>query len=787
MLDKGMSKDFITFDIPLFKIYVAMNKIFILLILNIILFAIPVSGIAGKKKVFDYVNSGRYTGSWIWNQENHPNTWLAFRKTVDLKNVPERIKTLVAVDSKYWLWINGELVIREGGLKRTPNPTDTYVDTMDIAPFLKNGKNTIAALVWYWGKEGHGHNGSGHGGFFLETISEDAPKIITDTGWKVKQHTAFDTLLRGTQPYRPLAEFNVVYDARKDMDGWQQPAFDDASWENAVSYGIPPKGPWGNLTLRQIPQWKDYGLKDYQNRFPESSMGNILTMQLPYNAQITPYFKIKAKAGQRVDIRTDCYTDGGAYNVRAEYITKEGIQEFECPGWMSGEQVWYCFEPEIEILSLKYRETGYNTDFVGSFTCDDDFYNTLWEKARRTLYLNMRDNFMDCPTRERAMWWGDVVIESLQSYYAFSPDVYLLTQKAINELVNWQTKEGVLYSPIPGPHPPLIFGPYRELPLQSLAAVSKQSLEYYYLFSGDTETLKMAYPAIKKYLSLWEMGDDGLVVHRDGKWNWQDWGTNIDVPLLDNAWYYSTLDMAKRLAVLAGMPTDTVVYAQRMKSIKRGFNRLFWTGSEYRSPTNQKPTDDRGNAMAVVIGLADEDKWDKIRQVLNKEHHASMYMEKFVLEALWKMGAAQEALDRIKKRYDEVVRSPVSTLPEGWSFRTFSQSRNHGWSGGPLILFMQYVAGIMPVKPQFEEFRVAPQIGNLKSVETVVPTPSGNIELHITNETDYKLTLHVPDGTKAILHLPEQATQNKTIYLNQKRQKKWPDLLTSGNWTIEIK
>jgi hypothetical protein len=26
--------------------------------------------------------------------------------------------TKIAVDSKYWLWVNGQLVVREGGLKR---------------------------------------------------------------------------------------------------------------------------------------------------------------------------------------------------------------------------------------------------------------------------------------------------------------------------------------------------------------------------------------------------------------------------------------------------------------------------------------------------------------------------------------------------------------------------------------------------------------------------------------------------------------------------------------------
>lgn len=727
-----------------------------------------------------------YEGSWIWNHRNQPNTWLAFRKKVDLKNLSAKIPATIAVDSKYWLWVNGKPVICEGGLKRTPNPNDTYADTLNLRPYLKNGENTFALLVWYWGKEGHGHNGSGHGGLFFEADA-GKQKIVSDGSWRVLQHPAFDTLLYGTQPYRPLAEFNIAYDACKDIGEWYGETYDDKGWANAVALGKPSGKPWGNLVIRPIPQWKDDGLKDYVNKFPATSMGNILTMQLPYNAQITPYFKIKAKAGMRVDIRTDYYTDGGAYNVRAEYVARDGVQEFECPGWMSGEQVWYCFSPEVEIIELKYRESGYNTSFEGHFACNDEFYNILWEKARRTLYVNMRDNFMDCPTRERAMWWGDVVIESLQSYYAFSPDVFRLTQKAIHELVNWQTFEGVLYSPIPGPHPPLMFGPYRELPLQSLAAISKQSLGYYYMFSADAKTLTYAYPAIKKYLSLWQFGDDGLVVHRDGKWNWQDWGRDIDVPLLDNAWYYSALEQAKQMAVLSGTPQDTVPYGKQMHSIRENFNRRFWTGSEYRSAEYKGETDDRGNAMAVVTGIAGKDKWEHIRQVLNKQQHASPYMEKFVLEAMLMMGADQDALSRMKLRYQQMVESKFSTLPESWYFDSFSQSRNHGWSGGPLSLLMQYVAGIEPVKPGFEIFSVTPRLGDLKAVDATVPTPHGSIRIRIKNSDTYAISLDVPNHTKAIIRLPDEVIRNKKVYLNSKVVKDIDLPIAPGNWNIEIR
>ena len=50
-----------------------------------------------------------------------------------------------------------------------------------------------------------------------------------------------------------------------------------------------------------------------------------------------------------------------------------------------------------EVKKVAFRETGYDTEFAGSFACDDPFLNELWKKAARTLYITMRDTYFDCP------------------------------------------------------------------------------------------------------------------------------------------------------------------------------------------------------------------------------------------------------------------------------------------------------------------------------------------------------------------------------------------------------
>ena len=58
----------------------------------------------------------------IWkNGENGVNTWMNFVKKFTLDSVPKRAVANIAVDSKYWLYINSEMAVFEGGVKRGPS------------------------------------------------------------------------------------------------------------------------------------------------------------------------------------------------------------------------------------------------------------------------------------------------------------------------------------------------------------------------------------------------------------------------------------------------------------------------------------------------------------------------------------------------------------------------------------------------------------------------------------------------------------------------------------------
>lgn len=688
-----------------------------------------------------------------YDNQNQTNTWIDFLKTVEISSVPSKAVAKIACDSKYWLWINGELLVFEGQLKRGPTPRDTYYDEVDLAPNLKPGKNTIAVLVWYFGKEGFSHKSSGQAGLVFQC---DELGIKSDKSWLTRLDNGFEQT-NSPYPNFRLPESNIRFDARKGNFDWVKPEAKKNDFRNAIVVGDAESSPWNKLVKRPTPFWKDYGMKEYVTMptLPFISKGDTIACRLPYNAQVTPYFKIESKSGLEIGLRTDHYFGGGPQNVRAEYVTREGIQEYESLGWMNGHQVCYYFPKGVKVLDLKYRETGFNTEFTGSFSCNDAFYNKLWKKAARTLYVTMRDTYMDCPDRERSQWWGDMVNESGESFYALSPSSASITKKGILELINWQREDGVIFSPIPA-------GNWnRELPEQMLASIGYYGFWNYYLNTGDKETIKDVYDGVKRYLNVWQLDKNGILVHREGDWYWGDWGTNIDKQGLYNAWYYLALKSYRNMSELLGNTGEVLKTEASMVILRKAFNEQLWNGKEYRSAGYKDDTDDRLQSLAVVAGLADAEKYPIIYNILQTKKYASPYMEKYVVEALFQMGYGVYGLERLKERFSKMVNDTVSTtLYENWDIGPDGfggGSSNHAWSGGGLTILSQYVCGLSPLTPAWKTFKVKPMLGGLKYAETGNQTVSGEIHVKIV-ETDssYKLDVKVPAGCSAIVCIPDK-------------------------------
>lgn len=712
------------------------------------------------------------------DKDFQPGTWLCFRNTVTVDNEIKDLSLSIAADTKYWLWVNGELHVREGGLKRGPNPYDSYCDVIKSLPAMKQGKNTIAVLVWYFGKNGFSHRNSGTPGITF-SLNVNGKQVSEDRKWKVCENSAF-YVPEGEKPNFRLAESNIGYDSNEEV-GFYSPDYDDSDWKSARVISLEKAG-WNKLVDRPIPFWKDYGLKDYS--MVKKINDTIYHAYLPYNAQITPFMKLVSEKGKKIHIQTDNYMGGSQPNVYAEYITKKGEQEFECYGWMNGHYVIYNIPSDVEVKELKYRETGYDTSFAGSFLCDDQALNTLWDKAQRTLYITMRDTYMDCPDRERAQWWGDVVNELGEAFYALDEKAHLLTRKGIMELMDWQRADSTIFAPVPA-------GNYdSELPMQMLASVSYYGFWSYYMGTGDCVTIQYVFPKVKKYIHVWKTKSDGLVIPRKGGWTWGDWGDNKDMELLFNQWYLIALQGYVKMANLVGDYDEADWAETTALTLKKAFHEKYWNGSYYISPNYKGVPDDRSQALAVVSGTLPKELYPVIRPFFEKYYHASPYMEKYVLQALCMMNYHQDAINRIKFRYSEMIHSPLTTLWEGWGIGSKGfggGTYNHAWSGGPLTIMSQYIAGIETVTPAFETFRVKPNPASLNFIKTVVPLSNDReiiFSLHKDN-VSCKIRLEVPYGTKALFSMPyeyERIVINGRIFSGESDEIK----LDAGLYNIEL-
>ena len=700
-----------------------------------------------------------WEAKWIWDQENisNKNVWMCFDKKVNLDKIPEELIADISADSKYWLYINGENVVFEGNVKRGPDENGGYYDSIDIAPYLKAGENSICALVWYWDNEtSYSYKSSGQGGFLFEARSEDIT-IISDKSWKVKRNSAYIDSPLYPPNYR-IPEYSIYYDARKETGNWLDKDYDTSSWENATEYAIGGEGVYGGLYPRGIPFLKDYGLtdyensKDYENYTVKKLFGEEITVDIPYNAQITPYLKVIAPEGKKIRITTENTLIGA---VSTTYITKDGEQEFEALGWFNGEHITYKIPKGVTIVSLKYRETGYNSSFSGNFSCDDEFMNSLWQKSLRTLYVTMRDNFMDCPDRERAQWWGDVTSEMIMTMYSMDSNSYLLYQKGVMAMLSHVDDTNVLQTVVP------INGDYFELPVQQLAGIV--GFLTYYEYTGDTAFLETVYDASLNYLKLWEMGENNLVIHRGGSWDWADWGSKADMTCIENAWVYYALSATEEMAEILGKDEDISFITERKEKIAEGYKTL-WTKDGFKSKDVMKP-DDRANALAVLSGLADKEQYDVITNVLTTTKNSSPYMEYYVLEALCEMGEYEKARDRIKDRYEDMVNEDYSTLWEFWN--SWQGTMNHAWSGGPLVIMSKHFAGITPLEAGYEKVEIDPQYTMYNKLNCSVPSVKGLITLdYEKNSENYIINLTLPQDIKAVLYAPDNAviSINSEVY-----------------------
>lgn len=169
------------------------------------------------------------------------NRFVYFRKTFEINEEIKAGNILVSADGRYRLFVNGQLV----GRGPAPcSPEFQSADAYNIKPFLKKGKNVIAALAhsygrntsWYELPKWEQARAFGCGGFFLQgDVKGQKENIILNTGksWKYKESDAWEHDVPSTS-----LGFREIFNASNEPTGWNLTDFDDTQWANPEELAV---------------------------------------------------------------------------------------------------------------------------------------------------------------------------------------------------------------------------------------------------------------------------------------------------------------------------------------------------------------------------------------------------------------------------------------------------------------------------------------------------------------------------------------------------------------------
>ena len=182
-----------------------------------------------------------------WIGPAHPfdlhEAYVNFRKDVTLTHDPDSARLFITADSRYRLWINGDMAAR--GPSRCW-PQAQQVDEIDITALLQKGANTIAVQIY---SPGYSHFTYAHRGVcgLLTWLEVDGVTVcVSDQTWRVVRDASWREDGRRVSIYSSGVELR---DMARD-ESWQTQG---AEWPNARIVAPAESPLWNNLSPRDVP------------------------------------------------------------------------------------------------------------------------------------------------------------------------------------------------------------------------------------------------------------------------------------------------------------------------------------------------------------------------------------------------------------------------------------------------------------------------------------------------------------------------------------------------------
>ncbi|MCE7798877.1 alpha-L-rhamnosidase N-terminal domain-containing protein [Sphingobium sufflavum] len=721
------------------------------------------------------VDTAAWKAKWISDGtlSDPDGTVLHFRRDFTLATAPQKLRVRVSADNRYRLFVNGHEV--SNGPARG-DLMHWHYEEVDLAPYLKLGRNSLAALVWNFGENRPAAQVSLRTGFLLQ--SEDAADAVvdTDSDWKVVRDNAysFSPVIGDDSGGYYVAGPNETLDAGKYPWGWNQASTDTASWPTATviapahSRGLGWAGlakDW-QLVPRTIPPLEQQivrfdslrrstGLAKVDARYlqgsrdlvipPNSTVSILLdqknlTLGYPIlrtsggagaSATMTyaeALFDAAGKKGNRNDIQGKTIR-----GVRDRIQFDGGDQRTFQPLWIRAYRylqldITTDADP-LRIHDLHHLFTAYPFEQHASFDSDAPWIADIWTLDWRALRLSAFETFWDTPYYEQLQYIGDSRIESLLSVYQ-SGDARLM-RNAIEHFDHSRIPDGITRSAYPSADPQFI-------PSFSLWWVAM--IHDYWMLRDDPAFIRAMLPGTRGVLSWFErqVDDTGMVAHMPW-WNFLDWADGFAGGNPPGWQTHATaftlqfalvLKQAAELEDAEGATTQARHYRDLATRLIKAAQDHAWDPAKglFLDSPDSKSFSQQTNSLAL---LADAVPEGQVQGVMDKTLsdpsliQATFYFRFYVDEALRKTGQADRYLDRLGPWRTMLSNGLTATAetPEP------TRSDSHAWSAHPNYQLLATVLGVRPGAPGFRSVAIVPALGSLRRASGEVPHPAGAIKV----------------------------------------------------------
>jgi alpha-L-rhamnosidase len=564
-----------------------------------------------------------------------------------------------------------------------------YYRAYDVTDMLETGSNALGAILgdgWFRGNISvSGQNQYGtrlrfKGQLHIEYADGQTEIIASDRSWRAA--------------YGPILESDMqageVYDARREMPGWNRAGFDAKDWSPVVA------GSSLNPLLEAYPGAPVRNTLELPTLDLTEPAPGKYVFDLGQNFSGWIRLKVKGNAGDRLVLHFGemLEADGTVYtaNLRSAratdtYILKGG-----------GEEIW---EPRftfhgfryVQISGLRNKPT---TDAVtgivihsdaplsASFECSNPMLNQLY----RNIVWGQRSNYLevptDCPQRdERLGWTGDTQVFIRTGCY--NQDVSAFFTKWIVDLMDTQNAHGLFGNQAP------VFHGHGAAAWACAGIISPWTI---YKVYGDIRVIRDNYDSMVRYLEA--CGKDGLGGRKAHTWgDWLAPGRRPPPALVSAAYYAYTTSLMAEIAEVLGKESDAARYRKQFEAIRTHFQKTF-VGNDGRIESDLQTV----YCMALKYKLLTEAQREQaaahlVKRIQAKNYHLSVGFlgMPILLPTLTDIGRSDLAYRLIQNTtypsWGYSIEQGATTIWERWN----SFSKKNGFGDVKMNSFNHYALG----------------------------------------------------------------------------------------------